>query len=120
MRISDWSSDVCSSDLHELSHGEYFTNAAYRDYCARFWSEALTPAERAAVTAFLHRLGYDARNQDLMINAMQAFLIHTPDPRVFSAAHAAMAEDRLRVRRAPFRAGNHPPPLTFTATLSEH
>src|SRR3546814_13564593 len=94
MRISDWSSDVCSSDLHELSHGEYFTNAAYRDYCARFWSEALTPAERAAVTAFLQRLSYDARNQDLMINEMKAFLINTPDPRVFSAAEARSEESR--------------------------
>src|SRR3546814_7413024 len=25
LRISDWSSDVCSSDLHELAHGDCWT-----------------------------------------------------------------------------------------------
>ena len=31
---------------HELSHGDFFTNKAYRDYCRRFWQRELTRKER--------------------------------------------------------------------------
>src|SRR3546814_2648047 len=30
MRISDWSSDVCSSDLHHTSYWKPFSNASFR------------------------------------------------------------------------------------------
>lgn len=92
---------------HELSHGEYFTNPGYRDYCAAFWREQLSEAERTTIAGFLETLGYDPADEDLMINEAQAFLIHTPDTRIFRAADVGMTEERLSELRRIFREGDH-------------
>ncbi|MBF0333796.1 MAG: hypothetical protein HQL40_09135 [Alphaproteobacteria bacterium] len=58
---------------HELSHGEFFTNPAYRAWCEMFW-ESLTPDERAVLTRELAAMGYDRDNDVLMVNETQAYL----------------------------------------------
>lgn len=58
---------------HEISHGEYFTNTHYRQYCWAFW-EARSPEEQAAITTGLGQLGYDPSDPELLVNELQAFL----------------------------------------------
>ena len=43
-----------------------------------------------------------------MINEGQAYLMHTPDPRLFSAAQVKLPQQRIDALRARFWAG--PPP----------
>lgn len=90
---------------HELSHGRYFTDAAYRDHCRRFWRERLSETERQAWRRYLDRQGYDPGNEDLMANETQALLMHTPDTRDFDAAALGMGERELEGQRARFRLG---------------
>ncbi|HEY4171449.1 MAG TPA: hypothetical protein VGM42_00360 [Rhodopila sp.] len=71
---------------HELSHAVYFTDPAYVDLTKRFWTTMLTDTERAAMRAFLGKDGYDTKDEDLMANEGQAYLIHTRDPRYFMPA----------------------------------
>src|SRR3546814_2951766 len=67
MRISDWSSDVCSSDLVDEDYGTWgeFTDAAavkeheldlryLADMKAKFDREALSPADRLSYELFEH------------------------------------------------------------------
>src|SRR5262249_25252055 len=44
---------------HELSHGEFFTNDAYRHYCEQFWHVDLSERERTLFRNFLSQVGYD-------------------------------------------------------------
>ncbi len=90
---------------HELAHGEYFTNAAYASYVALVWQTVLTADERAKVRAYLRRDGYDPALEDLMINEMQAYLIHTPDPRFFNERALGIPQARLAAIRQAFAAG---------------
>ncbi len=90
--------------MHELSHGEFFTNAAYRDHCWKFW-QSLTDADRQHLRKFLTAQGYDPRNEDLMVNETQAFLMHTPDPRAFGAEQLGVSSARLDELRAKFKQG---------------
>ncbi len=92
---------------HELSHGEYFTNAAYARYVHTIWDGVLTEAERARFRAYLADDGYDPAIEDLMINEMQAYLMHTPDPRFFDVAKLGIPLPRLAQIRESF-AGNMP------------
>lgn len=90
---------------HELSHGEYFTNPDYAAWTLRFWNEYLSEAERAAFRAFLAKLDYDMADEELMANEMQAFLVHTPDGRFFSAAAVGLSPAVLNRLRGAFIAG---------------
>jgi len=87
---------------HELSHGIYFTNSIYSGYCIEFWHHGLTEAERASFRAFLGGLGYDTDNEEIDMNEMQAFLMHTPDPRAFSAKLLRVSDAELRSLRERF------------------
>lgn len=80
---------------HELSHGEFFTNPAYRGHSWVFW-RSLDDADRAHFRRFLTELGYDPSNEELMANETQAFLMHTPDSRAFSAQLIGIDAQRLR------------------------
>ena len=91
--------------LHELSHGVYFTDPAYRDHAKAFWEQKLTEEERAIWRAFLASRDYDSANEDMMLNEAQAFLMHTPDPRIFSAAALGVTQEQLDSMRARFRDG---------------
>ena len=93
---------------HELSHGEYFTNPAYAKYCQDFWHKTMTEQQRQAFRKFLAGMNYDAANEDIMINETQAYLMHTPDPDVFSAKSVGMCDDGLECLRKRFLAGNPP------------
>jgi hypothetical protein len=90
---------------HELSHAVFATHLPYREYVLRFWTQGLSPAARGKFTQFLRSRGYDAENPELMANEMQAFLMHTPDAAMFSAAAAGMTDGELRELRRRFRAG---------------
>ena len=86
---------------HELSHGEFFTAPAYAAHVARFWA-ALTEAERALVREYLRREGYDPALEELMMNEMQAYLMHTDDPVFFDPAKLGIPAPRLAALRAQF------------------
>jgi len=90
---------------HELSHGEFFTNPAFAAHVARWWRERLTEAERAAFRRFLADGGYDPAEEEVMMNEAMAYLMHTPDPRFFSAAAIGVAEAALEDMRRRFRDG---------------
>ncbi len=87
---------------HEASHGLFYTRAAYRAYCRRFWLEALNDAQRQQFRGFLARMGYDQRDEELMLNETQAFLLHTPDARAFNAQAVGLPEPVLTELRAGF------------------
>lgn len=88
---------------HELSHGEYFTNAAYARAMNAAWDTVLTEGERAAFRAFLGSEGYDMRLEDLMANETQAYLLHTPAP-FFTDTLVAIAPARLAAIRGAYGA----------------
>ena len=87
---------------HELSHGEYFTNAVYNRYVHTIWDSVMTDPERARFRSYLAEDGYDPALEDLMINEMQAYLMHTPDPRFFDEAKLGIAPARLTEIRQIF------------------
>jgi hypothetical protein len=87
---------------HELSHGEYFTNATYNRYVHTIWNTVLTEAERALFRSYLSEDGYDPALEDLMINEMQAYMMYTPDARFFDVAKLGIAPARLAEIRQSF------------------
>ena len=90
---------------HELSHGIYFTDPAYAEFCRRFWHDTLSAEERDKFTAFLGREGYDTSLADLLVNETQAYLMHTPDRRYFSAAEVGLSPTRVVELRQIFVVG---------------
>lgn len=78
---------------HELSHGEFFTRPAYREHVQRFWEDVLSQSQRESLQGYLAGIGYDVSDRSLMLNEMQAYLIHTAEPRIFSAAQVWMSEE---------------------------
>ena len=90
---------------HELSHGAYLTDAAYREHCRRYWRRELGDADRRRFRRFLAARQYDASIEELMIDETQAFLAHTPDERAFDARSLGVGERRLQELRARFRDG---------------
>ena len=90
---------------HELSHGRFFTDAAYRAHCIRFWRQTLREGERRLFTTYLKGLDYNPADEELMANETQALLMHTPDSRAFNAASLGVGESTLTQWRSRFRAG---------------
>ncbi len=90
---------------HELSHGFYFTNPEYAAYSRQFWQQTLTARERELFTTYLANDGYDPGLPDLMVNEMQAYLMHTTDARFFNAAAVGLSESRLAALRVLFLTG---------------
>lgn len=90
---------------HELSHAEFFTNAIYAEYVRRFWREGLGEDARAAFRRFFAAQGYDISREELMANEMQAYLMHTIDPRLFSAASLHVPAEVLHQWQAAFLLG---------------
>ena len=76
---------------HELSHGEFFSNPEYAAYVRNFWLKELTGEERGSVRGFLAREDYDAREEELMFNEMQAYLMFTRDPVFFTPDMVGMS-----------------------------
>ncbi|MBV8524434.1 MAG: hypothetical protein JOY71_20295 [Acetobacteraceae bacterium] len=90
---------------HELSHGEYFTNPRYAAYVRRFWDEVLRPEECDLFRRYLSAQDYDAANEELMMNEMQAYLMFTRDRRFFDPNALGIAPDRLQSLRFQFYDG---------------
>ena len=92
--------------LHELAHGEYYSNTHYAKFCQRFWSETLTDNQRESFKRFLANFNYVVNNEELLINEMQAYLMFTPDPKSFSARKLGVSEAELQSMREAFRRGS--------------
>ena len=90
---------------HELSHAEFFSNPAYAAYSRQFWLTVLDDAGRAAFRRYLTQQNYDPALEDLMVNEMQAYLMHTHDTRLFNAASLGVSRDRLAQWQAAFLLG---------------
>jgi hypothetical protein len=91
---------------HELSHGEFFTNDGYREYCLNYWRNILTTDERMLFRRYLEGLDYDSRDEELMANESQALLMHTSDTRAFSATALGVSESVLARLRDRFASGS--------------
>jgi hypothetical protein len=87
---------------HELSHGEFFSNPEYAAYVHNFWLTKLTGDEREAVRRFLGSEGYDAADEELMYNEMQAYLMFTRDPLFFTPDLLGMTQERLSALQVSF------------------
>lgn len=90
---------------HELSHGEFFANRNYAEYVRSFWRDELRDEGRAAFRRFLAGQGYDSSNEDLMANEMQAYLMHTSDPRLFAAELLGVGSEQIGRWQAGFLLG---------------
>jgi hypothetical protein len=90
---------------HELSHGEFFSNPDYAEYVRKFWLMELSADERDAVRRFLAKENYDAREEELMYNEMQAYLMFTRDPTFFAPEMVGMTPERLSALQARFWSG---------------
>ena len=106
---------------HELSHGEFFTNLAYRDYCHDFW-EGLTPEEREIFRQELALLGYEPTDEELMINEMQAYLWEPAVAGFLQARLIKQGSQDLAGFRQRFLAGltSRPHPVTAFFDLPRH
>src|SRR3546814_2933380 len=103
MRISDWSSDVCSSDLHDIGRAEY-VSATDREaldafqLCSRI--EGIIPAlEPAHALAHVRKLAPQmAREQIIVMN-----LCGRGDKDVFrSEEHTSELQSLMRISYAVF------------------
>lgn len=94
--------------LHEMAHGEYYTNPHYAKFCQRFWMESLTESQREAFKAFLGKFNYGVGSEDLLVNEMQAYLLFTPDPKSFNARKLGVSDEELQAMREAFRRGKPP------------
>ena len=92
----------CTVLHHELSHGEFSTNPRYRRLTRDFWRLTMTEHDRAAFRSFLHARGYNASNDELMANEMQAYLMHSPNPRAFSPKRVGLSAKRVKELRDKF------------------
>jgi hypothetical protein len=105
--------------LHEMAHGEYYTNPYYTQYCRRFWQESLSEAQREAFKAFLGKYGYATGFEEMMINETQAYLMFTPDPSSFSARKLGVSQQELDAMRDTFRKGRPPTSLPLHWNIGE-
>jgi hypothetical protein len=87
---------------HELSHAVYFTDPAYVALTQHLWTDMLTEKEREAMRGFLRNDGYDTKDEDLMANEGQAYLIHTRDPRYFMPEMVGIDPTREAILRGTF------------------
>jgi hypothetical protein len=96
---------------HEMSHAKWATDTVYQNYALWFWSNTLPLPTREKFTRFLRSRGYDPNNRELMANEMQAFLMHTPDPAMFSASALGVTDAELNDLKQAFQSGIAPKPL---------
>lgn len=90
---------------HELSHAEFFTNRSYAGWVHGFWRDGLGEEGRAAFRRYFAEQGYDAGDEELMANEMQAHLMHTADIRLFGAEALGVGMDTLSRWQAGFLLG---------------
>lgn len=88
---------------HEVAHGWFFVDGAYRTACLLFWRTVLTGEDRATIRQTLASLGYDAENETLMVNEAQAYLGFTRTG-YLPRRHMGLTADRFTALRADLRA----------------
>jgi hypothetical protein len=88
---------------HELAHARFITDQVYRNYVWWFWHNILTSQQRVDISKYLRSLGYDLGAPDMLINEMQAFLIHTPESEYFSSRAAGLPGKQLNEVQAAFK-----------------
>lgn len=88
---------------HELAHARFITDQVYRNYVWWFWHNILTSQQRVDISKYLRSLGYDLGAPDMLINEMQAFLIHTPESEYFSSRAAGMSGKQMTELHAAFK-----------------
>lgn len=97
---------------HELAHAEFYTNRQYAAHCRNFWHSVMSEGQRAAFRRFLAAGGYNPENEEMMINEMQAYLMHTPDARAFNPRLVGLPEREIGELRQRF--GALYPDMTYT------
>ena len=90
---------------HEISHGEFFTDPDYARFTQWFWQTELSDIERTAFRRFLAGQEYDPADETLMMNEMQAYLVHTNDRRFFGPEMVALSPERIATLRRRFIGG---------------
>ncbi|MEO8137844.1 MAG: hypothetical protein ABI831_28190, partial [Betaproteobacteria bacterium] len=90
---------------HELSHARFATDTVYQHYTMHVWSNVMSLTTRDRFLRFLRQRGYDASIRELCANEMQAFLMHTPDPAMFSASDIGLTDAELVDLRRRFSDG---------------
>lgn len=95
---------------HELSHARFATDTVYQNYVLWFWSNSMSLVTRDKFTRFLRTRGYDSTIRELCANEMQAFLMNTPDPAMFSATDLGVTDAELADLRRRFQEGISPRP----------
>lgn len=97
--------------LHEMSHGEFYSNPYFATFCRRFWNDSLNDGQRESFKKFLSSYNYTTTSDELLVNEMQAYLMFTPDPASFSAKKLGVSEAELAAMRDAFRKGKPPTKL---------
>ncbi len=90
---------------HELSHGEFFSNPAYRLHAEDFWNNEIPDYLKRRIGRFLTDLGYDIADKTLTMNEMQAFLFHTDHESIFSAQDIGITNKELHDLKKRFLNG---------------
>ncbi|MFA7278965.1 MAG: hypothetical protein WC100_02615, partial [Sterolibacterium sp.] len=103
--------------LHEMSHGEFYSNQYYATYCRRFWNDSLNDEQREAFKKFLSSYNYTTTTDELLINEMQAYLMFTPDTASFSAKKLGVSDAELEAMRDAFRKGKPPTKLPLLRVM---
>src|SRR3546814_8632319 len=97
MRISDWSSDVCSSDLLIVVHEIFGVHEWIRDMCRRFAKAGYY----AIAPDLFARLGDASKERDIQA-LMTNFVPKTADAQVRSEAHTSELQSLMRISYAVF------------------
>jgi hypothetical protein len=90
---------------HEIAHGFYFVDPLFAGYVRRTWNERFPATVREAFRRFLAAEGYDATNEDLVINEAMAYVLFTPDPRFFNPAMVGLDDAEVEALRVLLRPG---------------
>ncbi|GGC58713.1 hypothetical protein GCM10011504_41150 [Siccirubricoccus deserti] len=90
---------------HEVAHGHYFTLPGFAAHVHMVWHDRFSDADRVAFTTLFAREGYDTTNAELMANEAMAYMLFTPDPRIFNAGMVGMTEPQLDRLRELMRLG---------------
>src|SRR3546814_8753082 len=96
MRISDWSSDVCSSDLELERHSCRRCSRDRRAVCLRRSSRSVP------IAPLFHSVGKGSRNGDLMGGSPCSHCFSRPRPARRSEEHTSELQSLMRISYAVF------------------
>src|SRR3546814_5540027 len=114
MRISDWSSDVCSSDLPEILEVQEQTAAEVTSALEAYGSSDLTPRKREALTRFEEAYTAYSENgtaaQEVLSESgdMGAFLTAAGEGQVFFEEATAAINELVAIDRKSTRLNSSP------------